>query len=110
MTGVLHHSSSSSLISCGGIHQPGIGGGGLVYAEGLDQLQNIPLHQQRPHQLPLTTSHSEVNGGGGVAAVQVTREVKKWNPFEDSFTQMAEDHLFGQEFDKIRQQGSQTSE
>lgn len=91
----MHHSSSSSLVC-------GLGGGGavggLVYPEG-----GAP----RPHQLPLHSSHTEVNGG---AAAQVTNEVKTWNPFEDSFTQMAEDHLFGQEFDKIRQQGSQSSE
>lgn len=52
--------------------------------------------QARPHQLPLHSSNSEVNGA-------LTREVKTWNPFEDTFTQMSEDHLFGQEFDKIRQ-------
>lgn len=83
---------------------------GGLFAEGggADQLQQ--LHQVRPHQLPLTSSHSEVNGGVIGSTAQVTKEVKTWNPFEDSFTQMAEDHLFGQEFDKIRQQGSQTSE
>lgn len=34
----------------------------------------------------------------------------RWNPFEDSanFSQLTEDHLFGQEFDKIRR-GSQSS-
>lgn len=59
--------------------------------------------QNRPHQLPLHSSNSEVNGA-------LSREVKTWNPFEDTFTQMSEDHLFGQEFDKIRQLGSQSSE
>lgn len=33
---------------------------------------------------------------------------KKWNPFEDP--PFDEDVLFGAEFDKIRQEGSQTSE
>lgn len=78
----MHHSSSSSLLS-GGVS--------------LEQ-------QQRPHQLPLHSSKPDING------VALTKEVKTWNPFEDSFTQISEDHLFGQEFDKIRQQGSQTSE
>ncbi|XP_055539269.1 uncharacterized protein LOC129726502 [Wyeomyia smithii] len=34
-----------------------------------------------------------------------------WNPFGDPtpFAQMTEDHIFGEEFDKIRQQGSQGS-
>lgn len=33
--------------------------------------------------------------------------VSKWNPFADcpSFSQVTEDHLFGAEFDKIRQEG-----
>ena len=73
------------------------------------QLQN---QGQRPHQLPLNSSLSEVNGAtrGGGPGVKITQQVKKWNPFEDSFTQMPEDHVFGEEFDKIREQGSQSSE
>lgn len=35
----------------------------------------------------------------------------KWNPFEDPpFDQFTEDQMFGAEFDKIRQEGSQSSE
>lgn len=86
----MHHSSSSSLLS---------GSAGLPTLEGQSLEQ-----QQRPHQLPLHSSKPDING------VALTKEVKTWNPFEDSFTQISEDHLFGQEFDKIRQQGSQTSE
>lgn len=106
MGSALHHSSSSSLVSGGGS-----GSVGVLTMEGhsLEQLQQ-QQQQQRPHQLPLhSSSTTDVNGGGGGGAA-LTREVKTWNPFEDSFTQMAEDHLFGQEFDKIRQQGSQSSE
>jgi hypothetical protein len=33
--------------------------------------------------------------------------VTRWNPFEDTtpFNQVTEDHIFGAEFDKIRQEG-----
>lgn len=87
----------------------GLGGGGSVYPEGgPDHIQQ--QQHQRPQQLPLHSSNTEVNGMTTSATAQVTNEVKTWNPFEDSFTQMSEDHLFGQEFDKIRLQGSQTSE
>jgi hypothetical protein len=50
-------------------------------------------------------------GGGGKSLV---KNVAAWNPFEDEegapFSQLTEDHIFGAEFDKIRQEGSQTSE
>lgn len=94
---MLHHSSSSSLV---------VGQGAYLDGAPEPQMQN---QGQRPHQLPLNSSLSEVNGVGG-PAVEVVQQVKKWNPFEDSFTQMPEDHVFGEEFDKIREQGSQSSE
>uniref|UniRef100_A0AAG5CSX4 Protein kinase domain-containing protein n=1 Tax=Anopheles atroparvus TaxID=41427 RepID=A0AAG5CSX4_ANOAO len=55
-------------------------------------------HQQAPQQ---HRSNSSSSGGGG----------SNWNPFGDPtpFAQMTEDHIFGEEFDKIRQQGSQGS-
>uniref|UniRef100_A0A182XWW4 non-specific serine/threonine protein kinase n=1 Tax=Anopheles stephensi TaxID=30069 RepID=A0A182XWW4_ANOST len=40
-----------------------------------------------------------------------TASSSNWNPFGDPtpFAQMTEDHIFGEEFDKIREQGSQGS-
>lgn len=37
--------------------------------------------------------------------------ISTWNPFNDAepFGQMSEDHIFGAEFDKIRQGGSHSS-
>lgn len=101
----MHHSSSSSLV--GGNPQTGsLPLDDLQAAVTAEQQQQQQLHQlqQRPHRLPLHASNTDVNGAA------LTKEVRTWNPFEDSFTQMSEDHLFGQEFDKIRQQGSQSSE
>uniref|UniRef100_A0A2M3ZHI5 Putative catalytic domain of cyclin g-associated kinase-like protein n=1 Tax=Anopheles braziliensis TaxID=58242 RepID=A0A2M3ZHI5_9DIPT len=53
-------------------------------------------------QLNQPRSGSSASGGGGGS---------NWNPFGDPtpFAQMTEDHIFGEEFDKIRQQGSQGS-
>lgn len=36
----------------------------------------------------------------------------KWNPFEDTtpFNQVTEDHIFGAEFDRIRQEGERFRE
>lgn len=41
---------------------------------------------------------------------QLHSQIADWNPFEDTvaFGKMTEDHIFGQEFDKIRR-GSQSS-
>lgn len=41
----------------------------------------------------------------------VSAQQQPWNPFGDPtpFSQMTEDHIFGEEFDKIRKQGSQGS-
>uniref|UniRef100_A0A182Q3K3 Protein kinase domain-containing protein n=1 Tax=Anopheles farauti TaxID=69004 RepID=A0A182Q3K3_9DIPT len=44
-------------------------------------------------------------------SVSSTGGAANWNPFGDPtpFAQMTEDHIFGEEFDKIREQGSQGS-
>ncbi|XP_053680818.1 AP2-associated protein kinase 1 [Anopheles nili] len=49
----------------------------------------------------LSQQRSSSSAGGG----------SNWNPFGDPtpFSQMTEDHIFGEEFDKIREQGSQGS-
>lgn len=107
-----HSNSSSSLVAAS---QSGM----TTTATSTTTAAFISLdgHQNhRPQQLQLAGSNSQgsVNGmtpasSDGVVQ-RMTHTVKTWNPFEDSFGQLSEDHLFGQEFDKIRQQGSQSSE
>lgn len=48
----------------------------------------------------------------GVDGRSLSADVASWNPFEEAtpFAQLTEDHIFGAEFDKIRQgSGSQSS-
>nr|XP_040218996.2 AP2-associated protein kinase 1 [Anopheles coluzzii] len=73
---------------------------------------NSSLHkqQQQQHASSLASSSNpqlfqqqrSTSSAGGSA---------NWNPFGDPtpFAQMTEDHIFGEEFDKIREQGSQGS-
>ncbi|XP_055681409.1 uncharacterized protein LOC129788942 [Lutzomyia longipalpis] len=60
--------------------------------------------RQHPTDLSLSSPITEKG-----KCEKITRNVATWNPFEDSFSQMSEDHIFGAEFDKIRHQGSQSS-
>lgn len=79
-------------------------------------IQNISTMSQatvRPQQ-PLTgsISSSELFHNSSSSNVEntISSNVAAWNPFEDPpFSQMSEDHIFGAEFDKIRQEGSQSS-
>lgn len=63
--------------------------------------------EQNLHSIPATfdsrSSNPQLNPTG--------TQQQPWNPFGDPtpFSQMTEDHIFGEEFDKIRQQGSQGS-
>lgn len=48
----------------------------------------------------------------GADGRSLSADVANWNPFEEAtpFSQLTEDHIFGAEFDKIRQgTGSQSS-
>lgn len=62
--------------------------------------------EQNLHSIPASfesrSSNPQLNPAG---------QQQPWNPFGDPtpFSQMTEDHIFGEEFDKIRQQGSQGS-
>jgi len=64
----------------------------------------------RPMQLAVSVSSSELSKDTSAGNMSVTKDISTWNPFEDPtpFSQMTEDHIFGAEFDKIRE-GSQTS-
>ncbi|XP_058813208.1 serine/threonine-protein kinase Nek8 [Topomyia yanbarensis] len=63
--------------------------------------------EQNLHSIPATfesrSSNPQLN--------PTQNNQQTWNPFGDPtpFAQMTEDHIFGEEFDKIRQQGSQGS-
>uniref|UniRef100_U5EMV2 Putative ap2-associated protein kinase 1 n=1 Tax=Corethrella appendiculata TaxID=1370023 RepID=U5EMV2_9DIPT len=62
----------------------------------------------RPTQLSSSTTELiQANDGGD----NVAKGLQTWNPFGDPqpFSQMTEDHIFGAEFDLIRQKGSQSS-
>uniref|UniRef100_A0A182PAF1 non-specific serine/threonine protein kinase n=1 Tax=Anopheles epiroticus TaxID=199890 RepID=A0A182PAF1_9DIPT len=71
---------------------------------------NSSLHRQLQQQQQASSSNPQLfpqqqrstSSAGGSA---------NWNPFGDPtpFAQMTEDHIFGEEFDKIREQGSQGS-
>ncbi|KAL1502386.1 hypothetical protein ABEB36_007533 [Hypothenemus hampei] len=55
--------------------------------------------------IPGSVSVTDVSRGMGVDDLSLSSDVKSWNPFEEAtpFAQMTEDHIFGAEFDKIRQ-------
>ncbi|GAB0095500.1 uncharacterized protein DMENIID0001_108920 [Sergentomyia squamirostris] len=63
--------------------------------------------KQHPTDLSLSSPITEKGKIVG-ASNKITKNMTTWNPFEDSFSQMSEDHIFGAEFDKIRHQGSQS--
>uniref|UniRef100_A0A182SX20 Hcy-binding domain-containing protein n=1 Tax=Anopheles maculatus TaxID=74869 RepID=A0A182SX20_9DIPT len=69
-----------------------------IPATSLASSSNPQLYQQQQQQQQRSTSSA------GSAS-------SNWNPFGDPtpFAQMTEDHIFGEEFDKIREQGSQGS-
>uniref|UniRef100_A0A1L8DHK2 Putative serine/threonine protein kinase/tgf-beta stimulated factor n=1 Tax=Nyssomyia neivai TaxID=330878 RepID=A0A1L8DHK2_9DIPT len=67
----------------------------------------VTTTRQHPTELSLSSPITEK--GKLVGCKKVTKNMATWNPFEDSFSQMSEDHIFGAEFDKIRHQGSQSS-
>ncbi|KAH1018870.1 hypothetical protein HUJ05_006555 [Dendroctonus ponderosae] len=59
-----------------------------------------------------SASTTDVSHVIGADSRSLSADVASWNPFEEStpFSQMTEDHIFGAEFDKIRQgTGSQNS-
>jgi hypothetical protein len=61
----------------------------------------------------LFKKHGADDGNLGIGSKSLVKNVSTWNPFEDEedahFSQLTEDHIFGAEFDKIRQEGSQNS-
>uniref|UniRef100_A0A182NLB1 Protein kinase domain-containing protein n=1 Tax=Anopheles dirus TaxID=7168 RepID=A0A182NLB1_9DIPT len=67
---------------------------------------NGSLHKHHHHPASASSNpqlqQRSASSAGGAA---------NWNPFGDPtpFAQMTEDHIFGEEFDKIREQGSQGS-
>nr|XP_022917982.1 AP2-associated protein kinase 1 isoform X2 [Onthophagus taurus] len=70
-----------------------------------DNLTKMPMVP-----LGVSASTTDVSHNIGVAdSRSLSADVADWNPFEEPpFSQLTEDHLFGQEFDKIRR-GSQSS-
>ncbi|XP_018320523.1 AP2-associated protein kinase 1 [Agrilus planipennis] len=62
-----------------------------------------------PYQPGCSTSNVDISHSVGPDNRSLSADVADWNPFEEPpFSKMTEDHIFGQEFDKIRK-GSQTS-
>lgn len=58
----------------------------------------------------VSASTADVNHPIAPDSRSLSADVADWNPFEEPpFSQMTEDHIFGEEFDKIRR-GSQSSE
>jgi AP2-associated kinase len=57
----------------------------------------------------VSASTADVNHPIAPDSRSLSADVADWNPFEEPpFSQMTEDHIFGEEFDKIRR-GSQSS-
>ena len=70
---------------------------------------NIPSAPGSTKQISGSSSTTELFNNN--ENEKVVTGMSTWNPFGDPtpFSQMTEDHIFGAEFDKIRQQGSQGS-
>ncbi|XP_062535752.1 AP2-associated protein kinase 1 isoform X2 [Armigeres subalbatus] len=66
--------------------------------------------EQNLHSIPVTLESRSSNPQLNPTGIATLKQ-QPWNPFGDPtpFSQMTEDHIFGEEFDKIRQQGSQGS-
>lgn len=58
----------------------------------------------------VSASTTDISHPIGPDSRSLSADVADWNPFEEDqpFNQMTEDHIFGEEFDKIRR-GSQSS-
>lgn len=57
-----------------------------------------------------SVSNAELNHPVAADSRSLSADMSDWNPFEEPpFSQMTEDHIFGQEFDRIRRGGSQSS-
>uniref|UniRef100_A0A182VXE2 Protein kinase domain-containing protein n=1 Tax=Anopheles minimus TaxID=112268 RepID=A0A182VXE2_9DIPT len=74
---------------------------------------NGSLHKQQPH-VPVASNLASSSNPQLYPQQRSTSSAgtsSNWNPFGDPtpFAQMTEDHIFGEEFDKIREQGSQGS-
>ncbi|XP_052869202.1 AP2-associated protein kinase 1 isoform X2 [Anopheles cruzii] len=67
--------------------------------------------ETRPANLVAASSNPQLHQPRSNSSAGVAGSGMNWNPFGDPtpFAQMTEDHIFGEEFDKIRQQGSQSS-
>lgn len=67
--------------------------------------------EQNLHSIPANFESRSSNPQLNPTSTAASQKQQPWNPFGDPtpFSQMTEDHIFGEEFDKIRQQGSQGS-
>ncbi|XP_059617361.1 uncharacterized protein LOC132262196 isoform X1 [Phlebotomus argentipes] len=70
---------------------------------------NVATTTTKQHPTDLNLSSPITEKVKQVGSEKIVKNMAAWNPFEDSFSQMSEDHIFGAEFDKIRHQGSQSS-